>query len=269
MKIACIQMNSQDDWKGNMEQALTLVKQAAVAGAKLIALPENVLAMVVISDRIFKLPLTEMHTTYLHTLHEISQTYECSILAGTLPFPVSGEKRKLFNRAYVIAEQGVAYYDKIHLCDITLPDGEALNESLRYQGGDRLVVADTAVAKLGLSICYDVRFPHLYRALAQKGAEILAVPSAFTYPTGEAHWHSLLRARAIENGCYIMAPAQVGTHPGNRRTYGHSLIVDPWGTVLADAGMDVGIVYADFDSEFLQGIRKKIPSLQHDRPILA
>ena len=180
-----------------------------------------------------------------------------------------GEQRKLFNRAYVVAAQGITYYDKIHLCDITLPNGEALNESLRYQGGERVVVTDTAVGKLGLTICYDVRFPQLFRALAQKGAEIIAVPSAFTHPTGEAHWHSLLRARAIENGCYIMAPAQVGTHPGNRRTYGHSLIVDPWGTVLADGGMDVGVVYGDFNSEFQQEIRKKIPSLQHDRPILA
>lgn len=269
MKIACIQMNSQDDWKANMQQALTLVMKAAQAGAKLIALPENVLAMVAHTDQILKMPLTEMRTNYTQALKEISEEYKCSILAGTLPFPVPGNDKQLYNRAYMIAHQGVAVYDKIHLCDITLPDGQALQESLRYKGGEKIVVAETEAGKVGLTTCYDVRFPQLFRTLAQKGAEIIAVPSAFTKATGEAHWHTLLRARAIENGCYIIAPAQVGDHPGGRKTFGHSLIVDPWGTVLADRGTDVGIVYAEYDREFQHSIRQKIPSLQHDRPLLA
>ena len=269
MKIACIQMNSQDDWKANMEQALAFVTEAAQAGAKLIALPENVLAMVANTDKIFQMPLNEIQTTYFGALHKISRENHCSILAGTLPFPVPGEEKQLYNRAQMIAHEGAAMYDKIHLCDITLPGGQTLQESLRYKGGKKLVVADTAVGKVGLTICYDLRFPHLFRTLAQKGAEIIAVPSAFTKATGEAHWHPLLRARAIENGCYIIAPAQVGNHPGGRQTFGHSLIVDPWGTVLADGGTDVGIVYAEYNREFQHSIRQKIPSLQHDRPLLA
>jgi predicted amidohydrolase len=160
---------------------------------------------------------------------------------------------------------GVTHYDKIHLCDITLPDGQSLHESKNYHYGDKAVV----VGNVGLTICYDLRFPHLFRTLAKQGAEIIAVPSAFTKPTGDAHWHTLLRARAIENGCYIIAPAQTGNHPANRQTFGHALIVDPWGEVIADAGEEVGIVYADFNSELLAEVRGKVPSLQHDRPILS
>ena len=268
-KIACIQTNSQDNWQANSEQAIKLVKQAAEAGAKLIALPENILVMVNKTDIIFTLPLAEMQETYLGALKEIARAHQCSVLAGTLPFLVAGEERRLYNRACLITKDGLVYYDKIHLCDITLPDGQSLNESFRYKNGEKLVVVDTEAGKLGLTICYDLRFPHLFRALAKQGAEIIAVPSAFTKPTGEAHWESLLRARAIENGCYIIAPAQTGGHPGNRHTFGHSLIIDPWGTVLADGGTEVGIIYADCDLEFQRKTRQKIPSLQHDRPILA
>ncbi len=269
MKLACIQLNSQEDWQKNIEQAVALTKEAAQNGAKLIALPENVLAMAPVTDNLFKMPLNEMREQYLQALQEIAKKHQSSILAGTLPFPVPEEQQRLFNRAHLITDKGIVSYDKIHLCDITLPDGASLKESLRYKSGDKLVVADTAVGKLGLTICYDLRFPHLFRALAKKGAEIIAVPSAFTKPTGEAHWHALLRARAIENGCYIIAPAQVGKHPGNRETFGHSLIIDPWGKVLADGAKEVGIIYGEFDPALLQAVRQKIPSLQHDRPILA
>lgn len=263
MKLAVIQMNSQDNWQNNMSQAVALAKQAAQAGATLITLPENVLVMARNSEDLFQLPLLEMRDTYLAALKEIVKEYGCSILAGTVPFPIEGVK-KLYNRAYLLQGEIINYYDKIHLCDITLPDGQSLHESKNYNHGENAVVA----GNVGLTICYDLRFPHLFRALAKKGAEIIVVPSAFTKPTGEAHWHSLLRARAIENGCYIIAPAQTGTHPANRQTYGHALIVDPWGKVIADAGEEVGIAYADFNAELLQQVRQKIPSLQHDKPYL-
>lgn len=264
MKLAAIQMNSQDNWQANMQAALLLVNEAAQAGAKLIALPENILVMAKRSDDLFALPLLEMRDTYLAALQEIASKYDCQILAGTIPFPIEG-RNKLYNRAYLLQGENITHYDKIHLCDITLPNGQSLHESKNYHYGDKAVVA----GNIGLTVCYDVRFPHLFRTLAKQGAEIIAVPSAFTKPTGEAHWHTLLRARAIENGCYIIAPAQTGNHPANRQTYGHALIINPWGVVIADAGEEVGIVYADFNSELLAEVRGKVPSLQHDRPILS
>lgn len=263
-KIACIQMNSGENWKTNMRDAISLASQAAQLGAKLIALPENVLAMLENADDIGKLPITEMMTTYLQALHDLTKEYGCAIMGGTLPFPIAKEKT-FHNRAYLMTDNGHVFYDKIHLCDITLPSGQSLNESRRYKSGNLMTVADTPAGKLGLTICYDLRFPQLFRALAKKGAEIITVPSAFTQVTGEAHWHTLLKARAIENGCYIIAPAQTGKHPGSRETYGHALIVDPWGTVLADAGESTGVVYADIDLAHLKNVRRKIPSLEHDR----
>ncbi len=257
MKLAAIQLNSQDNWQANMQAALLLVNEAAGQGAKLIALPENVLIMAEKSEDLFALPLLQMRDVYVQALQAISAAYDCKILAGTIPFPIEGTK-KLYNRAYFLEGGNVTHYDKIHLCDITLPNGQSLHESKNYDYGGKAVVA----GNIGLTICYDVRFPHLFRTLAKQGAEIIAVPSAFTKPTGEAHWHTLLKARAIENGCYIIAPAQTGKHPAGRETYGHSLIVDPWGGVLADAGEEVGIIYSDFSSELVQEVRQKIPSLQ-------
>lgn len=268
MKLACIQMNSGADWSANLATALEYVRQAAQDGATLIALPENVLAMMPRTEDLFALPLAEMADVYLRTLQDIANTYHCSILGGTLPFLVNGEKR-LFNRSYLVSESGSVFYDKIHLCDINLPGGASLHESQYYKPGEKVVLADTALGKTGLTICYDLRFPNLFRQLAKSGAEIIAVPSAFTVPTGKAHWHSLLRARAIENGCYIIAPAQVGAHPGNRHTFGHSLIVDPWGEIHADSGTETGITTAGFNRTFLNEVRQNIPSLQHDRPLLA
>jgi predicted amidohydrolase len=157
----------------------------------------------------------------------------------------------------------VARYDKIHMFDVTLASGETHAESQNYQAGERAVLADLGLAKLGLSICYDVRFGALYRHLAQAGADIIAVPSAFTRPTGAAHWEVLLRARAIETGCFIVAPAQVGKHENGRETYGHSLIIDPWGKVLAQATDTQGIVFADLDLSLVAKARSQIPSLRH------
>ena len=177
-----------------------------------------------------------------------------------------GENR-LANRSFLIDNSGaiVARYDKIHMFDIDLPNGESYRESGAYRPGGHTVVAETPWGRLGMSVCYDVRFPHLYRALAQAGADFLGVPSVFTVPTGRAHWHVLLRARAIENGCFVFAPAQWGEHAGGRRSYGHSLIVDPWGEVLADGGEETGIVTARIDPARVAEARRSVPSLTHDR----
>jgi predicted amidohydrolase len=158
-----------------------------------------------------------------------------------------------------------ARYDKIHMFDVTLPDGKVIRESSAYRPGERAVVADTPWCRLGMTVCYDLRFPGLFRALAQAGAHVISVPSSFQRQTGKAHWHALLKARAIENECFIVAPAMCGDHPGDRQTYGHSLVVDPWGEILADGGEAPGIVYAEIDVTRVAKVRRMIPSLEHDR----
>jgi predicted amidohydrolase len=188
------------------------------------------------------------------------------LLAGSLS--VKRGDRKIANRSYLFDPGGrvVASYDKIHMFDVAIGDGQTYRESATFEPGTEAVIADLPWGRLGLSICYDVRFPHLYRALAKDGADFLAVPAAFTHVTGTAHWHVLLRARAIETGCFVIAPAQCGTHAEGRRTYGHSLIVDPWGEVLADGGEEVGFVTAEIDPAKVDEARRKVPSLSHDRP---
>jgi predicted amidohydrolase len=177
---------------------------------------------------------------------------------------------KPFNRSILISPEGeiAAHYDKLHLFDVTLGNGHSYRESSQAQAGGKPVLAATPLATLGLSICYDLRFPQLYRRLALGGAQLLTVPSAFTRPTGAAHWHVLLRARAIENACYVLAPAQCGTHPGGRETFGHSLIVDPWGEIIAEASADVpGVITAEIDPEKLAQVRAQIPVLEHHREV--
>jgi deaminated glutathione amidase len=167
----------------------------------------------------------------------------------------------------LLSDEGAvaASYDKIHMFDVTLPDGKVIRESSAYCPGDRAVMAETPWGKMGLTVCYDLRFPQLYRALAQAGARYLTIPSSFQRTTGKSHWHTLIKARAIENACFIFAPAMCGEHPGNRTTYGHSLIVDPWGDVLADGGDAPGIIYADIDPARVDKVRSMLPCLQHDR----
>jgi predicted amidohydrolase len=187
------------------------------------------------------------------------------ILIGSVAIKVSATKTA--NRSFLFAPDGsvAARYNKIHLFDVQLASGETYRESNTVAGGDTAVVADTDMGRIGLSICYDLRFPQLYRKLAQKGAFLFAVPSAFTVPTGSAHWHVLLRARAIENGAFVIAPAQGGEHANGRKTYGHSLIVSPWGEVLAEAGTEPGVIIADIDPALAADARAKVPNLQHDR----
>jgi predicted amidohydrolase len=188
---------------------------------------------------------------------------------GSLALCPGGDETRYVNRGFLIDDKGAirTRYDKLHLFDVDLATGESWRESSAYAPGEGAVVAETPAGKLGLSICYDMRFPDLYRALSDAGAEILAVPAAFTVPTGQAHWHVLLRARAIEAGCFVIAAAQVGAHEDGRATYGHSLVIDPWGEVLLDLGDVPGVGFAEIDLDRLRDIRARIPALKHRRAI--
>jgi predicted amidohydrolase len=188
------------------------------------------------------------------------------LLIGSLA--VKLDAKTCANRSFLFDPQGriAARYDKIHMFDVDLANGETYRESATFRPGEQAVTADLPWGRVGLTVCYDLRFAYLYRALAQAGASFLTVPAAFTVPTGEAHWHVLLRARAIETGCYVFAPAQCGEHAEGRKTYGHSLIVAPWGEVLADGGEEVGIIYADVDPAKVTKARNMVPALRHDRP---
>ena len=284
MKIACVQINSGDDMNANIARAGELVAEAAAQGAQLIALPENVFLMEAPGHKGLRTLYTEQEHPAIKAAARMAVEHHCWMLVGSVAV-TSAESRvqsaeresssalstqhsaRTYNRALLFNPEGniTARYDKIHLFDVELPNGETYAESARMLHGGNAVLADVAGAKLGMTICYDVRFPHLHRALAKAGAQILAVPAAFTQTTGEAHWHVLLRARAIETGCFVIAPAQTGTHPGDRKTFGHALIVDPWGEVLADAGTEEGVIVADIDLDLVKQVRARIPALSHDR----
>lgn len=264
-KIACLQTNSGPDWKKNLEQAEGLIRAAHAQGAALVAMPEVV-------D--FRDDGSESYRQHLASgdadaaverFAVLARELKLWILAGSLTARAGD---KLANRSTLFNDAGkvVAQYDKIHLFDTGVIGEKASTESNTYIPGDRAVVVDTPVGRLGLSICYDVRFPHLYRDLAKAGAEILSVPASFLEITGAAHWHVLLRARAIESAAYVIAPGQCGEYRPGMGSYGHSLIVDPWGEIVADAGEDVGYIIADVDLEHLRRVRQKILSLGHDRP---
>ncbi len=265
-KIACLQMNSGSDYAANMETLQAMVREAAGQGAQFILSPEYCLMMDGSGRVMRERALAADGAPALPVLQELSHELGVWLLIGSLTLHT--EDDRIVNRSYLISDQGrvVATYDKIHMFDVTLPDGKVIRESSSYRPGDSAVVAATPWGKLGMTVCYDVRFPHLYRALAQQGAQFISVPSSFQRQTGKVHWHTLLKSRAIENAAYIFAPAMCGEHPGNRQTYGHALIVDPWGEVLADGGEEPGIVYAEIDPARVAKIRGMMPSLEHDRP---
>jgi predicted amidohydrolase len=237
-------------------------------GADLILLPETVNMMEPKNILMREKVMPEVDDAFLAVLLGIAQKATVWILAGSLV--VIDEQGRIVNRSFLIGPDGKiqSKYDKVHMFDVDLGNGEYYRESKSYEAGTKAVIADLPWGRLGLSVCYDMRFPYLYRKLAKDGADFLSVPSAFTRPTGKAHWHVLLRARAIENGCYVFAPAQCGVHDGGRKTYGHSLIVDPWGRVLADGGDDIGIIIAEVDVANVSIARAKIPSLTHDQNIV-
>jgi len=266
-RVAVCQMSSGPDLARNLDQALSLVRAAAADKAELVCLPENFERMAVAEEkREGATPIAGEGAVVLDPIRAVAQELGIWILAGSFAERIE-RSHKIHNTSVLVDPQGniASVYRKIHLFDVEIGDGARYRESDLVAPGERLTVADTPVGQLGLSICYDLRFPELYRELVKLGAELLAVPAAFTAKTGEAHWKVLLRARAIENQCFVLAPAQTGSHPGNRQTWGHAMIVDPWGTVLADAGTDVGVAAAEVDLDMLRELRRTMPVLGHRR----
>jgi deaminated glutathione amidase len=267
-KAACVQLRSSDDVADNIRETARLVRDAAAQGASFVATPENTTLMAPDGGAKLARSFDEAHDPALPVFSDLAKELNIWLLIGSLAIKVSASKTA--NRSFLFAPDGsiAARYSKLHLFDVTLGSGEAYRESDTVEGGGEAILAQTPLGVFGLSICYDLRFPLLYRQLAQKGAFLFTVPSAFTVPTGQAHWHVLLRARAIENGAFVMAPAQGGLHANGRKTYGHSLIVSPWGEILAEAGTEPGVIVAEIDPALSVQARARVPSLLHDRPYL-
>jgi predicted amidohydrolase len=263
-KAASIQLNSNDNYEASTEAAINYIGLAAKAGAKLIATPENTCHMGDMAKFLAYQYYSQDDHPSLKQFKLLAAELKIYLLIGSL---VVKQDDKLANRSLLIGTDGeiIAYYDKIHLFDAKLTTGERYAESRSFKAGNKLVIADTDFGKIGMSICYDLRFPYLYRKLALAGAKLITVPSAFTYTTGSAHWHILLRARAIENGCYIIAPNQCGMHPGGRKTYGHSMIINPWGEIIAQMEGEPGFIIAEINDDYLENIRSNMPVLKHDK----
>jgi len=264
-RVGLIQMRSGRIPRANIDTAVKLIGEAKAAGASYVQTPEMTNIMEVRREALFGTITPEEEDPSLAALRETARSHRLWVHVGSLAVKVSPDKA--VNRSILIAPDGeiAARYDKIHMFDVDLAGGESYRESRSYRPGDVAIAADLPWGRLGLTICYDLRFPALYRALAEAGASFLAIPSAFTRQTGEAHWHVLIRARAIENTCYVLAAAQGGRHENGRETFGHSLVVDPWGRVLAEGGAEPGVVMAEIALAEIAAARKRIPSLQHGR----
>jgi predicted amidohydrolase len=271
MRAALVQLNVSDDPAANLRQTQAHIAAAVAGGAGFVLTPEctNLLS----SNRDHQRSVLHPEETdpTLAALRDQAAAAGIWLLVGSLGVLTTDVDGRFANRSFLIGPTGdiAARYDKIHMFDVNVSETEVYRESSGYRPGTQAVVVDTPFAKLGMTVCYDVRFPHLYRALAQGGAQIITVPAAFNHITGAAHWETLLRARAIETGCFILAPAQTGFHPEahgkGRRTHGHSLAIAPWGDILADAGVDPGVTFADLDLTQVSAARSRIPSLTHDR----
>jgi predicted amidohydrolase len=267
LNVACIQLTSGSDIAANIVAIESYVKQAKAGGAEFIALPENAFYMRAEGEAPPQRYMQSEHPGVI-AAKEWAKQHAVWLLVGSVAVIADdANEARLINRSLLMDADGniTATYDKIHLFDVEVGDGQVYRESERMAPGAKAVCAHTPWGYMGMTVCYDIRFPHLYRTLAKMGASMLLTPAAFTAVTGEAHWHVLNRARAIENGCFVISPGQCGTHPGGRKTYGHSLIIDPWGKVLADGGEAAGIISAVIDLDEVAKIRGKIPSLQHDR----
>lgn len=262
---ACIQTTSTPDVMENIEAVSKLIRAAKDKGANLVVLPENVTSLAPDRTTRFKNAFAEAEHPGTHAFAKLAREIGIWLVGGSLSIKMTPDK--MANRSLIFSPLGAiaGRYDKIHLFDADPKPGESYRESDYVQPGEKMALVDTPWCKIGLTICYDLRFAALFRALAKAGASIITVPAAFTVPTGEAHWHVLLRARAIETGCFILAPAQCGTHAGNRKTYGHSLIIAPWGEILAEAGNEPGIIMAELDLDKVELARKSVTSLKHDR----
>ncbi len=268
LRAALLQLCASDRPDENLVETLRMVREAVHGGALFVLTPEVTNCVSDSrSDQNAVLHHQDDDPT-LKALQAEAQALEIWLLIGSLALKTNDPDGRFANRSFLINPQGeiAAQYDKIHMFDVTLSETEAYRESHGYRPGETSTLAKTPFGNIGLTVCYDIRFPHLHRSLAKAGAQILTVPAAFARPTGQAHWEVLLRARAIETGCFVLAPAQTGEHPGSRRkTFGHSMAIAPWGEVLADAGTDVGITYVDLDLEQVAKARQRVPSLTHDR----
>jgi len=264
-KVACVQLNAGREIAPNIAAASALIHEAKAAGAEFILTPENTGLIEPKRALVLEKAKPEAEHPGVPAFQSLAAELGVWLLIGSLAIKL--DANTCANRSFLFDAKGriVARYDKIHMFDVDLANGETYRESATFRPGEQAVTADLPWGKVGLTVCYDVRFAYLYRALAQAGASFLTVPAAFTRPTGQAHWHVLLRARAIETGCYVFAPAQCGEHAEGRKTFGHSLIVAPWGEVLADGGENVGIIYADIDPAKVTEARGMVPALRHDR----
>ncbi|WP_170552358.1 carbon-nitrogen hydrolase family protein [Ruegeria atlantica] len=272
MKSALLQITSSDNPAENLEMVRAMVAEAADQGARFILTPEVTNCVSTSTTRQRDVLQHEEDDQTLAGLRDQAAALGVWLLIGSLAIKTHDADGRFANRSFLIDPQGqiVARYDKIHMFDVQVSESETFRESKNYRPGDKAVLAKTDFCTVGLSICYDIRFPHLYAALAEAGAQILTIPAAFSPVTGAAHWESLLRARAIETGCWVLAPAQTGEHPKTRgrtrQTYGHSMVVAPWGEVVVDAGGDPGIHFFDLDDSSVSEARRRVPSLTHVRP---
>ena len=264
-RVGLIQMRSGTVPHANMDAAARLIGEAKTGGADYVQTPEMTNILERSRERLFATIVPEEQDASLATFRELARALGIYVHVGSLAIKASADKA--INRSFLIDRRGeiVARYDKIHMFDVDLKGGESYRESRSYRPGDLAVLSDLPWGRLGLTICYDLRFPALYRALAEAGASFLAIPSSFTRQTGEAHWHVLMRARAIENGCFVLAAAQGGDHEDGRATFGHSLVVDPWGRIIAEGGAEPGVIFAEIDPAEVAVARGRIASLQHGR----
>ena len=263
--VGLISMRSGFSPAANLDDAVALIRQAKQNGADYVQTPEMTNIMDIKRERLFAAMVPEEQDASLARFRELARALRIWLHIGSLGVKVSPDRAA--NRSFLIDPQGevVARYDKIHMFDVDLANGESYRESRSFRPGESAIAADLPWGRLGFTICYDLRFPSLYRALAEAGASFIAIPAAFTQQTGEAHWHVLIRARAIENGCYVFAAAQGGMHENGRATFGHSLVVDPWGRIVAEGGTEPGVVLAKIDPAEVAAARGRIPSLQHGR----
>ncbi|MBS0248941.1 MAG: carbon-nitrogen hydrolase family protein [Proteobacteria bacterium] len=264
-KAGLIQMRTGVTPAANVDAAARLIAEAKAAGAEYVQTPEMTNIMEVKRDRLFATIREEENDPSLAAFRELAKKHGLFVHVGSLAIKLLPDRAA--NRGFLIDPHGdiVARYDKIHMFDVDLANGESYRESRTYRPGEIAVTADLPWGRLGMSVCYDLRFPALYRALAEAGATFLAIPSAFTKQTGEAHWHVLMRARAIETGCFVIAAAQGGHHENGRDTFGHSIVVDPWGRVIAEGGTEPGLIMAEIDPALITEARARVPSLEHGR----
>ena len=264
-KAAMIQMRSGLQPGANIDAAVRYIGDAKSTGAEYVLTPEMTNILAANREQLFTVAVEEEADASLATLREVARKLGIYVHIGSLAIRISPDRAA--NRSFLIDPKGdiLARYDKIHMFDVDLAGGESYRESRNYRPGELAVLADLPWGRLGLTVCYDLRFPALYRALAEAGATMLAIPSAFTKQTGEAHWHVLIRSRAIENGCFVFAAAQGGRHENGRDTFGHSLIVDPWGRIIAEGGTEPGVIVAEINPAEVVNARARIPSLQHGR----